>query len=291
MRARFVTLEELMRLLNLAEVVDYYTWLTSLAESAWASYERKKPPSYPVGPYQEGIAKTQRLLELVKELELPVSARRVADCLKAVESAVQRGDMKYLDLQGACVLGAAGRELKNIFGVELESKHFFTLTPAEAALANPQEPLWGLEFANTFSGALYDLNEGAKCMAFGSSTAAVFHLMRVLESGLRATSKCLGIPDPTGGDRNWNNMLEGIKDEREARTKKTGGKSWAKPNDKEFFAEIYALLDAVRIAWRNKTAHIEAKYTEEETHRIYGAVKGFMSRISSRLDENGDPKA
>src|SRR5271170_1621727 len=49
-------------------------------------------------------------------------------------------------------------------------------------------------------------------------------------------------------------------------------------------------LDAVRVAWRNTTMHVENKYTQEEAENIFIAVKGFMKKLASRCDENGDPK-
>lgn len=61
--------------------------------------------------------------------------------------------------------------------------------------------------------------------------------------------------------------------------------------DKEFFAEVYTSLDAVRVAWRNTTMHVENKYSEEEAEHIFGAIRGFMRRLASRLDEKGQPIA
>jgi hypothetical protein len=37
--------------------------------------------------------------------------------------------------------------------------------------------------------------------------------------------------------------------------------------------------------------HVENKYTNDEAEHIFVAVKGFMMKLASRCDENGDPKA
>jgi DNA topoisomerase IA len=50
------------------------------------------------------------------------------------------------------------------------------------------------------------------------------------------------------------------------------------------------MMDAVKDAWRNATMHVENKYTEEEARRIYDAVRGFMMKLASRMDEQGMPK-
>lgn len=73
---------------------------------------------------------------------------------------------------------------------------------------------------------------------------------------------------------------------RDARQAK-GGK-WA---EADLFSEMYAMLDAVKNAWRNQTMHIDQKYTEEEAEMIFIAVKHFMQKIASRMDENGLPLA
>jgi hypothetical protein len=54
---------------------------------------------------------------------------------------------------------------------------------------------------------------------------------------------------------------------------------------------MYALLDAVKDAWRNPTMHIETKYTPEEASNIFATVRGFMKKVAGRMDENGEPKA
>jgi len=37
--------------------------------------------------------------------------------------------------------------------------------------------------------------------------------------------------------------------------------------------------------------HVETKYTPEEALHIFDAVKAFMKKVASRMDENGMPLA
>jgi hypothetical protein len=136
------------------------------------------------------------------------------------------------------------------------------------------------------------LDEAAKCLALGRATACVFHLMRLMEVGIRAVARCLNIPDPTrAADRNWGAILREIKTDLDAHVGVAPMKAWATSGDKELFESAYASLDAVRVAWRNTTMHVENKYTIDEGEHILAAVKGFMTKLASRCDENGDPKA
>jgi hypothetical protein len=156
-----------------------------------------------------------------------------------------------------------------------------------------KRPHFGSEVPVKFQSiAAFEIDEAAKCLALGRSTASVFHQMRIMEVGLRTVARCLGIPDPiTGNDRNWWSILKKIKGDLDLRAGKNQTKTWTLPGDKEFFESVYASLDAVRVAWRNTTMHVENKYTGEEAEHIFAATRGFMMKLASRCDENGDPKA
>lgn len=169
--------------------------------------------------------------------------------------------------------------LHRVFVLEKEKEKFF----------QPKEPLFGKNFEAKFPTGAAELDEAAKCFALGRPTACVFHLMRLMECGLKSTAACLSNPPPTSGsDRNWGNILQNIKDAREVKTK---GNAWINTADKEFFADAFASLDAVRVAWRNTTMHVEKNYTDDQAEHVLIAVKGFMTKLAFRMNENGEPKA
>jgi hypothetical protein len=119
----------------------------------------------------------------------------------------------------------------------------------------------------------------------------VFHLMRILEIGLEAARRCLGIPDPSKpAERNWGAVLKKIQEGIQARNA-AQPQGWQHAEDKDFFTGAYALLDNVRNVWRNATMHVKVKYTEEEADNIFRAVRVFMKKLASRLDESGKPFA
>lgn len=157
---------------------------------------------------------------------------------------------------------------------ELKKTQVFVLEREKHAYYEPKEPLFGQEVHSKFPSAIYEIDEAAKCYALERSTACVFHLMRLMEIGIKAAALCLGVPDPVKDkDRNWGAILGKI----DAAIKAKGPKSnWAQPSDKAFFEEIYVSLDAVRQAWRNTTMHVETKQTGEEAEHIYRSVRAFM---------------
>lgn len=171
---------------------------------------------------------------------------------------------------------------------ELSLIKTFCVSPAKELYFQVDFGTFGHNFEIAFPSSVFEIDEAGKCHALGRSTASVFHLMRAMEIGIKAIARSLGIPDPVkGNDRNWGNMLAKIKTEMDRRA---AGAQWQN-DDKNLFAGAYVSLDAVRVAWRNTTMHVENKYTDEESEHIFIATRGFMKRLSDRMDENGNPLA
>jgi hypothetical protein len=87
-------------------------------------------------------------------------------------------------------------EMKNVFdfaGRELSSRYVLMLSPKEADMIANREPAFGEEVFTAFSFAREDIEEAEKCLAFERGTAAVFHLMRALESSVQVIANKLGV--------------------------------------------------------------------------------------------------
>ncbi len=180
------------------------------------------------------------------------------------------------------------KELYNRLLDELESRAFVTIPSSDVALYKQAEPPFGHEVQSKFPRASYDIDEACKCVALGRSTAGVFHLMRVMEIALRAVNTCLGGSlNLAGNEKNWGSLLNSIRDARNA--KDASAPKGSKWQEKDLFAEIYALLDAVKDAWRNSTMHIERTYTDPEARAVLVTVKNFMQKLADRMDEAGQP--
>jgi hypothetical protein len=180
-------------------------------------------------------------------------------------------------------------DIKGRLKDELSLMSCFALEPKHQGYFTSAEPLFGADFATKFVSAAFDLDEAAKSLALGRPTACVFHLMRVMELGVHAVARCLQIPDPVKpAQRNWGIVLgkvdEGIKAKWPNAIDRASG-------DGALFESLYASLDAVKNPWRNDTMHPGAKYTDEEAEHVFIAVKGFMKKLASRLDEKGMPLA
>ncbi len=181
-------------------------------------------------------------------------------------------------------------EISNTLRRELSSAKLLSLEAKEQSYFSPMAPLFGEDFQTKFtSGGAFELDEAAKCLAVGRPTASIFHLMRLMEIGVRAVARCLDIPDPIQpADRSWGAVLQRVRDGIDAKWSTVAA---CLVGDGEIFDSLYASLDAVKNPWRNATMHPANKYTHDEAEHVFAAVRGFMMRLASRCDENGDPKA
>lgn len=165
---------------------------------------------------------------------------------------------------------------------ELELTKFVHIESGRIQFYDPTEPLFGQLVAANYPTAYLEVEEAGKCLALGRSTACVFHLMRTMEVGIRAIAQGLKIPDPVKpAEKNWGAILRKIREAIDARQR------WRRKADKDFYEEALAHLDAVRNPWRNATMHVEKTYTEEEAENILYIVRAFMTKLASKIDENG----
>ncbi|MEJ7811179.1 MAG: hypothetical protein WKG32_12270 [Gemmatimonadaceae bacterium] len=166
---------------------------------------------------------------------------------------------------------------------QLAARHFLYVAPSLLPYHNaPLVDRWG-DVPDKFPSAAFDMEEAGKCLALGRHTASVFHLMRVLEAGLRALGASLG---DAKLDADANPTWERILARGNAELLKTADKrspEWRAKQD--FYAEALASLRAVKTAWRNPTMHVRGVYDEERTLDIFQAVRGLMRHLATELHE------
>jgi len=143
--------------------------------------------------------------------------------------------------------------------------------------------LFGDDVAKKFPSASVDIEEAGKCLALDRGTATVFHLMRVMEVGLRALAKTLNDPrlDPKRNPT-WSTILQ-KGDEEVQKPIAQRAPEWAAHD--HFFSEAQANLRVVQFAWRNPTMHVEINYDPEKASDVMQAVKAFMRHLASVLSE------
>jgi hypothetical protein len=209
-----------------------------------------------------------RVADQCNEIGMPVSA------VMAVE--LQEVLPKIKGLQNTMIV----RELESLHNAiegELKSILFLRVSPEFSKYYSTPQP-FGPEVADRFPSAIQDIEQGAKVLAYGAGTATVFHMMRIMEVGLRSLAGALKIPYAPS----WESYLIQIEKKITAKHR-TKGIQWKR--DEPFFRDVAGDLQMVKIAWRNPTMHIVRHYNQDEAEDVFRGVKRFMNRLAEKLSE------
>lgn len=167
-----------------------------------------------------------------------------------------------------------------MFRDQAEKQVFFRLSSEESEkFANDE--LFGPEVAEAFPSdeSLYEIREAGSCFALGRYTASVFHLMRVLEKGLKALADDLQVAFSIPFEyENWQNIIEQI--EAKIRELEKQAKGQKKTDALKTYSEIARQFRYFKDAWRNGVAHSREVYDEHGAASIFAHVKEFMQDIS-----------
>jgi hypothetical protein len=139
-----------------------------------------------------------------------------------------------------------------------------------------------LKLDGKFTVIYRDAEEAGKCLAYDRGTACVFHLMRIMECGLRSLGRSLNDStlDPKTNP-SWEKIL-GRCDREMQKPLSERSDEWKQ--DESFYSGATANLRAVKDAWRNPTLHVERDYAPEDAQDVWNAVGAFMRHLAKKLD-------
>lgn len=172
-------------------------------------------------------------------------------------------------------------ELENRLTDEMKSRKFFSVEPDKQYLLDG-ENLFGVEVAKAFHSASNDIEEAGKCLAFERWTAAVFHLSRIAEIATVQIGKKVGYKSPKEG---FSEVLKYMDNQLERVRKDYKNASPSFKGNVDFLSNVTAQMHVVNQAWRQRVAHLDKKYTEEEALRIWSATKGLMEQLAIQISE------
>jgi hypothetical protein len=156
---------------------------------------------------------------------------------------------------------------------ELNDRFFLSVPAENIEFYRQSKPLFGPEVEAKFPEMSEDISEAGKCFGLDRATAAVFHLMRVMEIAVQRFGEKLGIA--LAAEKNWQNILEEINkaiktlDQRATLTRT--------------YAEASAHLYNVKVCWRNPVMHPKQTYTSNEAAALFSAVQTFIRDLAGIL--------
>jgi hypothetical protein len=200
------------------------------------------------------------LVQKCRNVGLVVSAELIRNLLDYMRTGVKR---KGADLSHEL------EHLGNTIRIEMAQVTFMHI-PADRSKFYDQKELLGADVNSKFHGIQYDITEAGNCYSAGRSTACVFHLMRIMETGVQEFGNKLGVT--LTNEKNWQNIL----DEINKAIKALPHKDKATKEMSEASANLYA----VKLAWRNEVMHPKDTYTLEEADNLIRQVKLFMQQLA-----------
>lgn len=197
-------------------------------------------------------------------------------------------------------------ELKLAFFHALATHKFVMIETSKCDFLEHKN-LFGKQVAKTFPSARDEIKAAGNCLAMDLNTAAVFHLMRAAEIGMRALAVNLGVKLTYKGKPKpiehgvWDQIITQIENKiRERHEKYKPAKppvgvpapsaKAKKMGKKEFeflkFCRMMANeLFIFKEIWRNNTMHSITSYNESEAKGVFDRVRDFMQRLSSKVSE------
>jgi hypothetical protein len=153
---------------------------------------------------------------------------------------------------------------------DLDGRVFLFMPEAAVPYYQPETPLFGDEVESKFPQASEDIAEAGKCLALGRPTAAIFHLMRVMEIGTQTFGDKLGVT--LASEKNWQNILNEVNKSIKAMDPKA--------SQTKAYAAASSHLYNVKLAWRNEVMHPKQTYTPDEAVTVFSSVGAFMRDLA-----------
>jgi hypothetical protein len=272
-------------------VVSLYDVLRFAAHSFWKSAEiltelRESPELYRSPSRAKDMAEALAgLTNNLHALGLPVSVKEIQkfnrwmnEFVKELLAIEPLEKQKEAFLKTRDMVSTKLEQLGSVIQSELEDRVFVHI-PSDQAKYFGRGAAFGEAVNDRFPSTAFDINEAGNCIAFGRPTACVFHLMRVLEVGLKAFSFRWGIPYAPS----WESYLKQIN--------KLLAMDWKdKPDDfkqnEVFIRGVAGDILTIKHSWRNPTIHsVSSVYTPEEASKIFDTTMSLMSALAAHLKE------
>jgi hypothetical protein len=166
---------------------------------------------------------------------------------------------------------------------EVDDKLLFDIPANKIDFYEKPREIFGPSIIDKFPSTALEVEEAGKCYAVARHTACAFHLMRIIEVGVRALGKSLDPMFDHARNPTWETILRKCDDELKKPLKE---RSAVWKVDEIFFSEATANLRSVKDAWRNPTMHVEHIYDEERALDVFNSVRAFMRHLATKLSES-----
>ncbi len=248
---------------NVIWAVEYLTDIQVQVRSLGKNYAQKPTDILTAEFLKEAIERIRDLRAVVERSDAPVTLVAIDRIQIGINAKPCKVTYK--------ALGEAYAQIGLRLRDELANAEILSIDSSRKGLFKAVDGPFGSIVGDVFPDAASDVSEAGKCLALGRGTAAVFHLMRAMECGVKSMSVHLGIENT---DREWGKLLSDTAAKIESMPKGDKRDSWS---------ETHTHLYHVKQAWRNSTMHPKKTYTIEEADSVYAAVRSFMKNLARQV--------
>ena len=226
---------------------------------------------------QTGSKKYDGLLTVCVKLQMAKSQNRIEHFLKILNATDETPSFAVINSELGGLTSTMQKEL-------IERK--FVFVPADKVEFFEQDKLFEDAVYKKFPEARREIKEAGNCFAADLNTAAVFHLMRATEWGLRDLAEHLdAVPAKWPIEfSQWSQLIDDIDLKLNPKVKAvedTMTRGHAKDASLEFYNGLVADVKHLKIS-RDRVMHTRESYNEKSTMAIFGEVENFMKRLANR---------
>lgn len=175
--------------------------------------------------------------------------------------------------------------LRQLMESEMRKQLFFTVSIEDSKLYE-QDRLFGDAVYKKFENGRPDIKAAGTALACGLGTASVFHLMRVVEHGLRALARDRRVKLPKKEVLDlatWDAIIKKLEDAEIAI--QNYPKTLAREAQFEFYHGAMMEFKRFKNKFRNRIAHTRKDYDPDDARGALMHVSAFMKILASRISE------
>jgi len=186
------------------------------------------------------------------------------------------------------IILTAIQDLRPTIILELSKRKFAFIRPGLDSYFE-KDQLFGDRVYEQFRSARHDIKEAGNCLAADLNTAAVFHLMRAAEIGMRilAWDRRVKLKNKAPLElQGWDDILKAVQTEINKIVNWSGRRGLAKVQALEFYNGAMAEFRGFKDAWRNHVMHTRRDYNSNDAKSVLSHASRFMEILATRLSES-----
>jgi hypothetical protein len=277
---------DLWEIMNTFDVWSLVVYLQQLAEITFKCEKLKADSG---GGTVVPVGQVAELCSVIDNIRTMCSKNHLHTAVDGIQIVVMSMGNVHTDPPDASmVLGYLAR-VNDIVITDLRLFSFVGV-PSQQVKYFEQDQLFGASVFHKFPNAQAELRDAGNSLALDLYDAAVFHLLRVSEHGLRALARKLAVKLKDKGKpqpleyADWNKVITDCKNRIESAKKTSAGPR--KQHRLQLYAEAADHCEYMKDLWRNDSAHTRKRYVKHEALAAFDRVQAFITFLADKALSN-----